>query len=78
MSSATIDVHGMTVDQAKREIERFIAACEPSVKEVMVIHGFHRGDALRQMIQSPTGIRSKRIKRKRLTMNRGETIFELY
>jgi hypothetical protein len=78
MNSITIDVHGMTVDQAKREIERFITSCEPSIKEVVVIHGFHRGDALRQMIQSPNGIRSKRIKRKRMTMNRGETIFELF
>lgn len=78
MTSRTIDVHGYTKEHAKREIERFIASLDTSVKEVIVIHGYHRGDSLRTMIQSPTGIRSKRIKRKRLTMNQGETIFELY
>ena len=78
MNERVIDVHGMTIDIAKREIEKFIAACDPSVKQVVVVHGYHRGDALRQMIQSPNGIRSKRIKRKRMTMNQGETIFELY
>ena len=74
----TIDVHGYTVDMAKKEIERFIAQCEKHVTEVIVIHGYHRGDALREFIQSKNGIRSKRIKRKRLTMNQGQTIFELY
>lgn len=74
----TIDVHGMTVDTARREIERFIAKCDESVKRVIIIHGFQHGDALRRMIQSPNGIRSNRIRNKRFTKNRGETVFELY
>jgi len=74
----TIDVHGLTVDMAKREIERFIAQCDQSVERVIVIHGFNRGDRIREFVQSPNGIRSKRIKQKRLTMNQGQTIFELY
>lgn len=78
MISRTIDVHGYTVDHAKREIERFIASLDTNVKEVVVVHGYHRGDGLKSMIQSPSGIRSKRIKRKKLTKNQGETIFELY
>ncbi|MCF7925865.1 MAG: Smr/MutS family protein [Candidatus Izimaplasma sp.] len=73
-----LDVHGMTKDQAKVEIEKFIARLSNEVKEVRIIHGFHTGSVLRESIQSTHFIRSKRIKRKKLTMNRGETIFELY
>ncbi len=74
----TIDVHGMTVDMARRAIERFIAECDSSVTRIVIVHGFQHGDALRRMIQSPNGIRSKRIRNKRFTKNRGETIYELY
>jgi len=78
MNEKTIDVHGLTVDMAKIEIERFIASCDSKVKRVIVIHGYHRGDRLKEFIQSRNGIRSKRIKQKRLTLNQGQTIFELY
>lgn len=78
MNETTIDVHGLTVDMAKIEIERLIASCDSNVKRVIVIHGYHRGDRLREFIQSRNGIRSKRIKQKRLTLNQGQTIFELY
>jgi hypothetical protein len=74
----TIDVHGYTVDMAKREIERFIAACDDNVTEVVVVHGYHGGNAIREMIQRPNGLRSKRIKRKKMTKNQGQTIIELY
>lgn len=77
MSDRVIDVHGMTVDMAKRTIEAFIASSDKTVKQITVIHGYHRGDEIRKMVQSPNGIRSKRIKRKRVTMNQGQTIFEL-
>ena len=72
------DVHGMTKDQAKTEIERFIARLSKEVKEIRIIHGYRSGTSLREAIQSTHFIKSNRIKRKKLTMNRGETIFELY
>ena len=78
MMEKTIDVHGLTVDLAKREIERFIAQCDPTIKRVIVIHGYHRGDKIREFIQSPNGIRSNRIKQKKLNKNQGQTIFELF
>jgi len=74
----TIDVHGLTVDMAKREIERFIAQCDSSIKRVIVIHGYQHGDRIREMVQSPNGIRSKRVKQKRFNKNQGQTTFELY
>lgn len=78
MNEKTIDVHGLTVDMAKREIERFIASCDHSITHVRVIHGYSHGDNIKEFIQRPNSIRSKRIKRKKFTKNRGETIFELY
>ena len=73
----TIDIHGFTVDEARREIERFIVQCDDNVKQIVVIHGYHSGKALQELVRSPNGIRSRRIKRKKYTMNQGETIIEL-
>lgn len=74
----TIDVHGLTVTEARIEIERSIKNAPKNCKTVTVIHGYHSGTSLKDFIQSRNGIRSKRIERKRLTMNQGETIFILY
>jgi DNA-nicking Smr family endonuclease len=73
-----IDVHGMTKSEAKLEIERLIASLDESIKEIRIIHGYRSGQILREAIQGPHFIRSKRFKRKKFTMNRGETIYELY
>lgn len=73
-----IDVHGMTKAEAKTAIERLIASLDDSEKEVRIIHGYRSGQVLREAIQSPRFIRSKRFKRKKFTLNRGETIYELY
>lgn len=73
-----IDVHGMTKVEAKTAVERLIASLPESEKEVRIIHGYRSGTVLREAIQSPNFIRSKRFMRKKFTMNRGETIYELY
>jgi hypothetical protein len=72
-----IDVHGMTKNEAQKAIETFIKNCPKDTNTVTVIHGYHGGTELKQMIQSRNGIRSKRIERKKYTMNQGETIFVL-
>jgi len=74
----TIDIHGYGVQQAKKEIEQLIASCSQDIKEIIVIHGYHSGNVLKDFIRSPQGIRSKRLKRKKYTMNQGQTILELY
>ena len=73
-----LDLHGMTVNEAKKVIEKTIAALDNKTKELRLIHGYHSGDALKEFVRSPNGIRSKRLKRKKYTMNQGETILELY
>ena len=72
------DIHGMTEQEAQREIERFIAKAPKDCKEIRIIHGFHSGNTLKELVRHPRKIRSKRISRRRFTMNQGETIYELY
>ena len=74
----TIDIHGFTVEEAKREIERTIAKCPSTITEIEVIHGYHSGNKLKNLLSNPNGIRSKRIKRRKYSMNQGTTILELY
>jgi len=45
-----LDLHGMTQEQARREIDRQLAACGSAVYQLQLIHGYHRGTNLRQMI----------------------------
>ncbi|MDC0558969.1 Smr/MutS family protein [Candidatus Izimaplasma bacterium] len=73
-----IDIHGLTKPEAKKIIERMIVNADKDVKEIVIIHGYHSGDALKSMVRDVNIIRSKRIKRRKLTMNQGQTIIELY
>ena len=58
-----LDIHGLAEQEAIIVIEKFIASCDKDIKEIVVIHGFHSGDVLKEMVRSPRKIRSKRIKR---------------
>ncbi len=73
----TIDIHGLTVREAKTTVEKFIAKAPKDCESITVIHGYHSGTELKELIQSRNGIRSKRIERKRYTLNQGETIYIL-
>ena len=73
-----IDIHGLTEQTAIKTLEKFIVACDKSVSEIVVIHGYHSGNALRDMVRNPNKLRSNKIRRRKLTMNQGETILELY
>ena len=73
-----IDIHGLTEQMAIKELEKFIVSCDNSITEIVVIHGYHSGNALKDMVRNSNKLRSKRIKRRKLTMNQGETILQLY
>jgi len=66
----TIDIHGMTTSQAKKRLEQAITTA-PSKCEITVIHGYHGGQALQNMVRK---LKHSRIKQKILSMNAGETI----
>lgn len=73
-----IDIHGMTEAMAIKALQKFIVTCDDSVDEIIVIHGYHSGSVLKDMVLNPNKLRSKRIRRRKFTMNQGETILELY
>jgi DNA-nicking Smr family endonuclease len=69
-----IDIHGMTVRDAKLALERLIA--ETTANEITVIHGYKSGDALSNMVRKT--LKSKRIKQRIISLNRGETILIIH
>ncbi len=70
-----IDIHGMTRDEAKRYLIRFLNRVNGSVREVEVIHGWSGGTALMDMVRK--GLRHPKIRAKVVSMNPGVTILML-
>lgn len=44
------DAHGLTVDQAIRQIEALIAKCDSGTYRIRVIHGYHRGNNIQRAL----------------------------
>ena len=65
------DIHGMRVLEAKRELETLIGRADKSIREIVVIHGYHGGSALKNMVRSE--LRHHRIQQKILSLNQRET-----
>ncbi len=72
-----IDVHGMSVLEAKKVIEKMLASLPKEVKELRVIHGYSSGNEIKKMVQDRNSLRSKRIMARKYTKNPGETILLL-
>lgn len=70
-SLVEIDLHGLSVDDAKYRLEHFLSSLPKGVTEVRVIHGCNRGTALRDMVR--LRLKHPRIASKLLTLNPGET-----
>lgn len=67
----TVDLHGYTVAEARRELPKLITSCDKLIKEIDVIHGYSGGTALQNYVRKE--LKHKRIVRKILTMNQGST-----
>lgn len=72
--AAQIDLHGLTCAEAKRKLERAIMSLPPGTPELLVIHGYHGGSNLADMVRR---LRCRRVQRKLLTANPGETVYLL-
>lgn len=70
-SVATVDLHGMRTEDARFRLEHFLTHAPREVKEVMVIHGFNSGTALRDMIRQDFS--HPRIKSVLKTLTDGQT-----
>lgn len=69
-----VDIHGMRVEAAKFRLETTIQSCNADITEIMVIHGYNSGQALKDMVRD---LRAPRIKQIRATLNEGQTMIDL-
>lgn len=65
------DIHGMTCAEAKRALERLLSRAGKDVTEIRVIHGYHNGQTLRDMVR--LHLKHPRISAKLISLNPGET-----
>ncbi len=66
-----VDLHGMPVIQAKREMQQLLKTCHKTTREIEVIHGYTNGQALQKYIRKE--LSHPRIERKVFGMNNGST-----
>lgn len=67
----SINLHSMNYSDAKYYLERLLVNADNNIKEIEVIHGYRNGDALMQLVRN--NLKSKRIKRRVISMNPGVT-----
>lgn len=75
-----VDIHGMTKQQAKTCLESQLRRASSSTYRIRVIHGYHGGTELRDMVRRDFAKYSK-VLRIELGLNPGETdlvLRELY
>jgi hypothetical protein len=72
----TIDIHNHTVSDAKQKLHLAVKIAPTEIKEIVVIHGYHSGTALRDMVRND--FESKRVARKYLSLNPGITSLILH
>lgn len=65
-----LNIHGMTVQQAKKEIQSILKSCPKNIKEIEVIHGYNGGKALQQYVRS---IKHPKVERTIIGLNNGKT-----
>ena len=67
----TIDLHKHTVYAAKQKLQLVIEIAPSEIREIIVIHGYRRGTALRDMVRRE--FKNSRISRKYISLNPGIT-----
>lgn len=67
-----VDIHGMTKYQAKIFLESRIKSASNGVYRIRVVHGYHGGTELRDMVRGEIA-KNKKVLRIELCLNPGET-----
>ncbi len=70
-----IDLHDLQEDEARFYLEKAIDTAEYKIKEVVVIHGYRKGQAILKMVRNE--FKHKRIERKEIPYNKGITLIYL-
>jgi len=68
-----IDLHQMSVGEARKYLKAELNALPKHIREVKVIHGYNRGTELQKFVRKDFG--HKKIERKILELNQGITTF---
>lgn len=68
----TIDLHDMELLEATYHLEKLFETLPKDIKEVIVIHGFHKGQVLLNMVRKD--FKHPRIKKKVIPLNKGITL----
>ncbi len=68
----TIDLHDMELLEATYYLEKLFETLPENIKEVVVIHGYHKGQVLLNMVRKD--FKNPRIKKKVIPMNKGITL----
>lgn len=71
-----VDIHGMRAAEAKKQLELLLGRADGSIREIVVIHGFHGGNILQGMVRNQ--LKHARIKQKILSLNGGQTTLLLH
>lgn len=67
-----LDIHGMTCTQAQAAIDAALRRAGGSVYRLEVVHGYHGGTQLREMVRRVYA-RHPRVKRLEVGLNQGAT-----
>lgn len=66
-----VDLHGLRTEDAEYRLLHLIDHAGPEITEILVIHGYSRGQALRDMVRET--LSHPRIKSRLKTLNEGQT-----
>ena len=67
-----LDLHGLSSQTAKSRLDEMIRKLPRDVRELTVIHGYHGGTAIRDMVRR---YKNPRVEKKILGLNQGSTVF---
>lgn len=70
-----LDLHDMQVEEAEFYLERTIDTAEEKIKEIVVIHGYHKGQSILNMVRKE--FQHKKIAKKVIPFNKGITLIYL-
>lgn len=71
----TVDLHDMQLEEAKYYLEKAIDTALPEIKEITVIHGYHKGQVLLNMVRKE--FKHERVIEKVVPYNNGTTLLYL-
>lgn len=70
-----LDLHDMQEDEARFYLEKAIETAEAKIKEIVVVHGYRKGQTILKMVRNE--FKHKRIEKKEIPYNKGVTLIYL-